>query len=381
MRILKNELYDKFKCLAGNCPETCCYGWRVLVDDDTKSKYEKKKGFSGFLLKRNLGGPNKNFFNYDCGSCFFHNFRGLCSLQNKMGEEYMPLICRNFPREIRNYGYFATMNMDLSCIAVSKMLLENPSRPDTIVLNGECTKKRHGSNDDPQFAEIINKSLIELIELIKIPVDQMGDITIINCILSSIFHYCNSAQKIVLDRKDMMLLNDKNMPLSFFEKERNDNLEQIKCFPLPITCLNKLINTDFEFEDTRRFSNFKKVIDHYHHIFDSKTEEKGEIIWKNMIISLFRKDHYLSEVLLRYLHYDFQQCFSELYENYSFTHFSVNAILHLNMLALLMVIWADRKELRLDDCAYLISSYERGCCHNPALQKKMYKIVCDYLPL
>ena len=72
MRILKNELYDKFKCLAGNCPETCCYGWRVLVDDDTKSKYEKKKGFSGFLLKRNLGGPNKNFFNYDCGSCFFH---------------------------------------------------------------------------------------------------------------------------------------------------------------------------------------------------------------------------------------------------------------------------------------------------------------------
>ena len=27
--------YDKFRCIAGACPNTCCAGWEIDIDDET----------------------------------------------------------------------------------------------------------------------------------------------------------------------------------------------------------------------------------------------------------------------------------------------------------------------------------------------------------
>lgn len=31
--------YETFRCLAGACPDNCCVGWEVVVDDDTARRY------------------------------------------------------------------------------------------------------------------------------------------------------------------------------------------------------------------------------------------------------------------------------------------------------------------------------------------------------
>ena len=31
--------YKEFSCIAGACPDTCCAGWQILIDDKTLKKY------------------------------------------------------------------------------------------------------------------------------------------------------------------------------------------------------------------------------------------------------------------------------------------------------------------------------------------------------
>ena len=55
--------------------------------------------------------------------------------------------------------------------------------------------------------------------------------------------------------------------------------------------------------------------------------------------------------------------------------------MHVNMFLFLMVNYNRRKKLTPHAMASLLSAYERAACHNLGLQKDMYAIVCDYLPI
>jgi hypothetical protein len=51
------------------------------------------------------------------------------------------------------------------------------------------------------------------------------------------------------------------------------------------------------------------------------------------------------------------------------------------MILFLWVNYARKKKLTTDIMAALITSYERGACHNLSLEKELYSIACDYLPV
>ena len=383
MKVLKNELFDEFKCLAGDCPQTCCYGWRIIVDKETKNRMLNKNGIWGKSFRLCLSGPDKNYFNYDSGSCLFHGLGGLCNIQKKLGCEYMPEICRKYPREIRSYGSFGTKHLDLSCIHVSQMLIERPNRPVLIICNEDCERDRHGSNDDPLFEEIILDSQQEIINMLQIRPQLMYDPVTMDRILHALFSYCQYAQKTVLEHKDAKLTKANGKPSYFYELCKGENMPDIErtYFPLPIMALNRLINTQFDLQDSRPFAMINRTIEWYHHKFDMKTEIEGQKIWSKMVKDFIREDPFRMEVLLRYLMYDVQQCYGEIYENYSFVHFAVSAIMHVNMYLFLMINYNRKKKLSPKSMAMLLSAYEKAACHNLGLQKDMYKIVCDYLPV
>ena len=33
--------YKKFRCIAGECPDTCCAGWQIQIDPASLRKYKK----------------------------------------------------------------------------------------------------------------------------------------------------------------------------------------------------------------------------------------------------------------------------------------------------------------------------------------------------
>ena len=39
MKIVKPTFYKDFKCIAGDCPDSCCQGWEVDADAESLEYY------------------------------------------------------------------------------------------------------------------------------------------------------------------------------------------------------------------------------------------------------------------------------------------------------------------------------------------------------
>ena len=35
------DYFDKFRCLAGACPHTCCEKWEVVIDEESAALYHR----------------------------------------------------------------------------------------------------------------------------------------------------------------------------------------------------------------------------------------------------------------------------------------------------------------------------------------------------
>ena len=44
MQITRPAFYKEFSCIAGSCPDTCCAGWQIMIDEKSLQKYRRFKG-------------------------------------------------------------------------------------------------------------------------------------------------------------------------------------------------------------------------------------------------------------------------------------------------------------------------------------------------
>ena len=44
MKIITPSFYKDFKCIAGDCPDSCCQGWEVDADHESLSYYKTLSG-------------------------------------------------------------------------------------------------------------------------------------------------------------------------------------------------------------------------------------------------------------------------------------------------------------------------------------------------
>ncbi len=44
MRVTVPDYFDQFRCLAGDCPHTCCEKWEVVIDEETAALYGSVPG-------------------------------------------------------------------------------------------------------------------------------------------------------------------------------------------------------------------------------------------------------------------------------------------------------------------------------------------------
>lgn len=54
MKYLKPHFYDKFICTAGDCPDTCCAGWQIMIDEESLERYENEPGEFGKILRNSI---------------------------------------------------------------------------------------------------------------------------------------------------------------------------------------------------------------------------------------------------------------------------------------------------------------------------------------
>ena len=50
MQYIIPHYYKKFVCIGGDCPDTCCAGWQIMIDPASLKKYRQTKGRLGSRL-------------------------------------------------------------------------------------------------------------------------------------------------------------------------------------------------------------------------------------------------------------------------------------------------------------------------------------------
>lgn len=124
--ILKTpSFYKDFKCIAGDCPDSCCQGWEVDADEASLDYYKTldgkiKERIDSVLDKDEFG--NTIFRLADKKRCPFLNNENLCDMHIAIGGEHTPYTCRMFPRFINDFGGTREMGVSFSCPVASDMM-------------------------------------------------------------------------------------------------------------------------------------------------------------------------------------------------------------------------------------------------------------------
>lgn len=136
--------YEKFSCIAGECPDSCCKAWEIIIDKNTYNKYLNINDSIGEIIRdciiTDIEG-DKCFSLVD-GRCPFLNDEGLCDIHLRLGEGFTSEICRTHPRFVEEYDGFTEVSLSLSCPEACRLIFFSD-------INKNCypTPEYHGDDE------------------------------------------------------------------------------------------------------------------------------------------------------------------------------------------------------------------------------------------
>ena len=127
MKLIKSAIYDQFRCLAGDCPDSCCQEWEVLVDALSAARYLALPGPLGDTLRNKLKQEAGEYYlTITDRRCPMWRTDGLCEIQAQLGHDGLCQTCRDFPRLRHDYGDFVELGLELSCPEAARLILTSP---------------------------------------------------------------------------------------------------------------------------------------------------------------------------------------------------------------------------------------------------------------
>lgn len=116
MQITKPTFYKEFSCIAGACPDTCCAGWQIMIDEKSLQKYRRFKGPFRNRLHNDIDWKEHSFCQYD-KRCAFLNEDNLCDIYSEAGKDMLCDTCQKYPRHIEEFEGLREYSLSLSCPA------------------------------------------------------------------------------------------------------------------------------------------------------------------------------------------------------------------------------------------------------------------------
>ena len=126
MKYVQFDYVNKFSCLAGKCPDTCCKDWQIILDEDAIARYASLPGELGEQVRAAMLTENgETRFREQGGNCVLLRDDGLCPLQAAYGAEMLCRTCFTHPRFTEEYGQTAELTLSASCPEAARLLLEH----------------------------------------------------------------------------------------------------------------------------------------------------------------------------------------------------------------------------------------------------------------
>ncbi len=133
------EYFDQFRCVAGDCPDSCCKEWTVDIDPESAEIYRKLPGDLGEEIRSFLAEEDGSVvMTIQNGRCPMWRQDGLCKIQAQLGHEALCKTCREFPRLTHDYGDFVEYGLELSCPEATKLILADLQKDLVCKQTREC---------------------------------------------------------------------------------------------------------------------------------------------------------------------------------------------------------------------------------------------------
>lgn len=117
------EYYRRFRCIAGDCRDSCCIGWEIDIDSETAGYYASVGGEFGDRLRDSISGGSFVLAGND--RCPFLNGCGLCDIYTELGEEHLCQICTDHPRYYEWFGKVKEGGIGMCCEEAARLILSS----------------------------------------------------------------------------------------------------------------------------------------------------------------------------------------------------------------------------------------------------------------
>lgn len=118
----KPHYYHSFSCIADKCPDTCCAGWQILIDEASLEAYSKVQGDFGVRLLNSIDWREGAFEQYE-KRCSFLNRDSLCDIYQELGAEALCDTCRRYPRHTEEFENLRELSLSMSCPVAAELIL------------------------------------------------------------------------------------------------------------------------------------------------------------------------------------------------------------------------------------------------------------------
>jgi lysine-N-methylase len=118
---IQTRAVERFQCLGGECPDTCCQGWGMQLTRETVALYQKEapelmdavtSGEAEFIMRRDP--QTDQCVKLEGGWCGIHRARG---------DRFLGDACHFFPRITRALGETVHTTAAISCPETARLML------------------------------------------------------------------------------------------------------------------------------------------------------------------------------------------------------------------------------------------------------------------
>ena len=173
MYISKPDYFDRFRCIASDCPDSCCKEWDVQVDEASAKFYRSLSGPLGDRLRQVLSTEDgETVMTIIDGRCPMWRADGLCRIQAELGEGALCKTCREFPRLTHDYGDFVELGLELSCPEAARFILE--AKPAPLVTTVE--ERQEAGEYDEEAMAVLKATRDKMLAILSDDIRPVGEV-------------------------------------------------------------------------------------------------------------------------------------------------------------------------------------------------------------
>ncbi len=124
MKLYAPAYYKDFSCIADKCQHSCCIGWEIDVDADTRALYDALDGDYADAIRASIDDADTPHFSLAAHErCPHLDDQGLCRIIKAYGHDALCEICREHPRFYHETPHGTEAGLGLSCEQACRIVL------------------------------------------------------------------------------------------------------------------------------------------------------------------------------------------------------------------------------------------------------------------